>query len=245
MKLHEITENNKNPILMKNFKITLFLLLCISFINSNINAQVIPTIEKSVKMMSIGAKNAFTIKYEGTDVKTVENQWSKIMKSYKGKVKKNKAKELFADDVNLKDLSTNTVDVYATVTQDETGNNTILSVWYDLGGAFLNPTDHPSQSVAVKNMLDQASLRVGAARAENILEEEEDTLKDMNKSLDKLTKEKEDGLKKIEEAKALIAKTEAMIEENDKAQVSKKAEIQAQEKTIEEVKTDRAKYPKL
>jgi len=196
-------------------------------------------------MMSMGAKSAFTVKYEGTDVKSVENQWTKVMKSYKGKVKKNKAKELFADDVKMPDLSTNTVDVYATVAKDETGNNTILSVWYDLGGAFLNETDHPSQAVAVKNMLDQTSLRVGAVKAEDVLKTEEGTLKDMNKSLEKMVKEKEDGLKKIEEAKDLIAKMEAMIEENDKSQVDKKAEIQSQEKVIEEAKADRAKYPKL
>ena len=230
---------------MKNFQTTLFLLFCVSLLTNSLNAQVIPTIDKAEKMMSMGAKSAFTVKYEGTDVKTVENQWEKVMKSYKGKVKKNKAKELFADDVKMKDLSTNTVDVYATVAKDETGNNTILSVWYDLGGAFLNETDHPSQTVAVKNMLDQTSLRVGAVRAEDVLDEEEDNLKNMNKELEKMVKEKEDGLKDIEEAKALIAKTEAMIEENDKAQVDKKAEIKGQEKTLEEAKADRAKYPKL
>ena len=230
---------------MKNFQTTLLLLICTFFVANSAHAQVIPAVDKSEKMMSMGSKSAFTVKYEGTDVKTVEAQWTKIMKSYKGKVKKNKAKELFADDVNLKDLSTNTVDVYATVAKDESGNNTTLSVWYDLGGAFLNETDHPSQAVAVKNMLDQTSLRVGAARAESILDEEEDTLKGMNKDLDKMVKEKEDGLKKIEDAKALIAKMEAMIEENDKSQASKKTEIQSQEKTIEEAKADRAKYPKL
>ena len=230
---------------MKNFQATLLLLVCAFFATSNLNAQVIPTIDKSEKAMSLGSKSSFTVVYEGADVKSVENQWSKIMKSYKGKVKKNKAKELFADDVNLKEISSNTVDVYATVAKDEAANNTTLTVWYDLGGAFLNETDHPTQVVAVKNMLDQTSLRVGAVRADNVLKVEEGTLKDMNKNLEKMVKEKEDGLKKIEEAKALIAKTEAMIEENDKSQIEKKAEIKAQEKTIEEAKADRAKYPKL
>ncbi len=230
---------------MKKFQTTLLLLICAFFVTNSMNAQVIPTIDKAERMMSMGSKSAFTVTYEGTDVKTVENQWSKIIKSYKGKVKKNKAKELFADDVKLKDLSTNTVDVYATVTQDEAKNNTILSVWYDLGGAFLNDTEHPTQTVAVKNMLDQTSLRIGAARTQVFLEAKEDILKGMNKDLSKMVKEKEDGLKKIEEAKDLIAKTEAMIVENDEKQVTKKVEIEAQEKTIEAAKTDRAKYPKL
>jgi len=229
---------------MKKFQTTLFVLFCISLL-SNIQAQVIPTVDKAEKMMSMGAKSSFTVEYEGTNIKTVEAQWSKVMKSYKGKVKKNKAKELFADNVKMPDISTNTVDVYATVAKDETGNNTILSVWYDLGGAFLNEIDHPSQTVAVKNMIDQTSLRVGAVKAEDILKTEEGTLKDMNKDLEKMVKEKEEGLEKIEEAKALIAKMEAMIEENDKAQADKKVEIQGQEKTIDEAKADRAKYPKL
>lgn len=230
---------------MKKFQNTLFLLFCASFLTHNLSAQIIPAIDKAEKMMSMGSKSAFTVKYEGTDVKTVENQWEKTVKSYKGKVKNNKAKELFADNVKMKDLSTNTVDVYATVAKDETDNTTILSVWYDLGGAFLNEREHPSQAVAVKNMLDQTSLRIGAVRTEDVLEEEEDTLKDMNKDLEKMVKEKEKGLEDIEEAKALIAKTEEMIEENNKGQEAKKEEIEAQEKTLEEAKEDRAKYPKL
>jgi hypothetical protein len=230
---------------MKNFQFTLLLLICTLFATNSLNGQSIPTIDKAERMMSMGSKSSFTVKYEGTDVKTVENQWTKIMKSYKGKVKKNKAKELFADDVKLKELSTNTVDVYATVAQDETSNHTILSVWYDLGGAFLNETDHPNQVLAVKNMLDQTSLRIGAARADNVLEAEEDVLKDMNKELEKQVKEKEDGLKEIEKAKALIVKMEEMIEENNKAQETKKVEIQGQEKKIESAKEDRAKYPKF
>lgn len=229
---------------MKNFQFTLLILFVFSLTN-NMSAQVIPEIVKSEKMMSMGSKSAFTVKYDGTDVKTVESQWGKTMKAYKGKAKKNKAKELFSDDVKMKDLSTNTVDVYATVAKDETDNTTILSVWYDLGGVFLNETDHPSQTVAVKNMIDETSLRIGAVVRENIVDAEEKTLKGMNKDLSKLEKEKKDGLEDIEEAKALIAKTEAMIVENEKAQEEKKAEITEQEKTLEEAKKDRAKYPKL
>jgi len=229
---------------MKKFQFTL-LLLFVFLLANNMSAQVIPDIAKAEKMMSMGSKSAFTVKYDGTDVKTVENQWGKTMKSYKGKAKKNKAKELFSDDVKMKNLSTNTVDVYATVVKDETDNTTILSVWYDLGGAFLNETDHPSQTVAVKNMLDETSLRIGAVTRENIVAAEEKTLKNMNKDLSKMEKEKKDGLEDIEEAKALIAKTEAMIVENDKAQEEKKAEITDQEKTLDEAKKDRAKYPKL
>lgn len=229
---------------MKNFQSSLLLFFAFLLING-VNAQVIPDIEKAEKMMSMGSKSAFAVKYDGTDVKTVENQWEKTMKSYKGKAKKNKAKELFADNVKMKDLSTNTVDVYATVAKDEIDNTTILSVWYDLGGAFLNETEHPSQTVAVKNMIDELSLRIGAITRENILEEEEDTLKDMNKDLSKMEKEKENALEDIQEAKEAIAKAEAMIVENDKAQVDKKVEIQEQEQTLEEAKKDRAKYPKL
>ncbi|MGK0366214.1 MAG: hypothetical protein ACI85O_003287 [Saprospiraceae bacterium] len=230
---------------MKKIQSTLLLLSFAFFMANSLNAQVIPAIDKSAKVMSMGAKSAFTVVYEGTDEKTVESQWGKIMKSYKGKVNKNKAKELFSDDVQLKDLSTNTVDVYATVSKDKSSDNTILSVWFDLGGAFLNEIDHPSQSVAVKSMIDQTSLRVGAARTEDVLEAEEDTLKNMNKDLEKMIKEKENGLKDIKDAKELIAKTEAMIKGNEKNQETKKVEIQGQEKTLEDAKSDRAKYPKL
>lgn len=226
---------------MKNL---LSLVIALFFLGS-MNAQVIPAIEELDMSMSMGAKNAFVIKYDNTDTKTVEDQWEKFMKTYKAKVKKNKAKELFADDVKLPDLSSNSIDVYATVATDATGKITILTVWYDLGGAYLNSEAHPSQVVSVKNMLDQNSLRVGAVSAAVIVGNEEDTLKDLNGDLKKLEKSKEDYLQEIEEAKALIAKMEANISENDTAQEGKKGEISEQEGVLEMAQKELAKYPKM
>lgn len=229
---------------MKLFSTTL-LLLFVCAVFTQVQAQDIPEVAMTDKVMSMGTKNAFVVKYNDVDPKIVDDQWSKIVKEYKGKVKKNKAKELFADDVKMKELSNNTVDVYATITENEAEKVTVLTVWYDLGGAFLNKTDHPSQAVAVENMLDRTSMRVMAVKTENIKDNEEDTLKAMNKDLSKLEKEKEDGLKDIEDAKKLIAETEKMLEENAEAQIEKKNEIGEQEKTLEAAKAERAKYPKL
>ncbi len=229
---------------MKLFSTTLLLLfVCALF--TQVQAQEIPEVVMTEKTMSMGTKSAFVVKYNDVDPKIVDNQWSKIVKEYKGKVKKNKAKELFADDVKMKELSNNTVDLYATIAENEAEKTTILTVWYDLGGAFLNKTDHPSQAVAVENMLDRTSMRVMAEKTENIVDNEEDKLKDLNKDLSKLEKEKEDGLKEIEEAKKLIEETEKMLEENAEAQGGKKEEISEQETTLEAAKAERAKYPKL
>lgn len=212
---------------------------------ANISAQEIPAINQDAKLMSIGSKNAFVISYEGVGTKEVTAQWQKALKKYKTKVKKNKAKELFADDATMPDISTNTVDVYATISEDGANKATILTVWYDLGGAFLNAQDHPVQAEAAQNMLNDFSLQIGAISAEDKLEMEEDNLKNLQKELKKLEKEKEDGLSEIEKAKKLIADTEKMIEENAATQATKKDEIKSQEIAVEKARSERAKYPKL
>lgn len=204
-----------------------------------------PEITQEDRTMSMGAKNAFIVSYADTKAKDVEAQWQKLLKKNKAKVKKNKAKELFADDAKMPDISSNTVDVYATVSENAADNSSVISVWFDLGGAFLNPADHPTQTQVVKNMLNDLSLRVGAVNTQNALDGEEGTLKDLNKDLTKLGKEKENGLKKIEDAKALIAEMEKMLEKNAAAQTAKKEDIEKQQKAVEAAKKERAKYPEL
>lgn len=216
-----------------------------SLFTLSLNAQEIPDIAQESRTMSMGAKHAFVVAYSDTEAKNVEEQWQKLLKKNKGKVKKNKAKELFADDVKMPDISNNTVDVYATVVENKADKSSVISVWFDLGGAFLNPEDHPAQTQVVKNLLNDLSMRVGAVNTQNILDNEESTLKDLNKDLDKLEKEKENGLKKIEEAKALIAETEKMLEKNAASQTEKKEEIGGQQEAVEVAKKERAKYPEL
>ncbi|MGK0388531.1 MAG: hypothetical protein ACI94Y_001261 [Maribacter sp.] len=72
-----------------------------------------------------------------------------------------------ADDSRLESLSSNTVDIYSTVRQS--GENTILAGWYDLGGAYLNSEMHGYKIAAVEKMLNDFALSVSVASVEEDL----------------------------------------------------------------------------
>lgn len=213
---------------MKN----LMLLLLTAFSTSIMYGQ----ITEAKKLMSQGEQNALIVTLPDTEEKIVSKEWESFIKDHKGKIRKiKKSSEIFADDAKLEDISNNTVDVYALVSQR--GDNTELTVWYDLGGAYLNSETHPDQYKSAMNMLNDFSGIVSKTYIANILQEEQKKLKDMEGALKDAEKSKENSLKdiekfeqKIEEAKSNIKSAEAQKEEIMK-------EIESQKMVVKKVKT--------
>lgn len=186
--------------------------------------------------MSKGKNNAFTIELQDTNKKDIEKAWMKYLKKYDGKTKKNrKANEIFTDNAEMEELSSNTVDIYSTVVQN--GKNCMLSVWFDLGGAYLNSNMHSDKVTIVDKMLNEFGLSVSSKMIEEDLKNQEKTLRKLEKEQKNLVKEKktlEDDIakfeKKIKEAKESIQKN---LEMQKEAQVA----IEKQKTVVKEVKT--------
>ena len=166
------------------------------------------------------------------DQKPQKRIWSKMMKQYSGKVKKVNG-EVFADNVDIPEMSENTVDVYAHLYDNPVDLE--LIVWFDLGGAYLHSEMHPDRHRVAEHMLTEFTRDVKMELVNRELKLEESELKKIVKDLNGLERDngnlEEDIAKfelKIEEAKAEIASNKEVIE-------SKKKEIEAQEKVVGDV----------
>ncbi len=209
-------------------KISLFALLltfvtCFSFAQDKKSGMVEKVAALDVKQevtisersMSKGQHTCYTIILPSSDKKEMEKAWSKHMKEYKGKTKREKkTKEYFTDNAKIEAMSDNTVDVYCQM--QELGNEIQMMVWYDLGGSFVSKTGHPEASVVAEQILTSFSRSVAVKNTEEQLKIEEKShkkiageLKKNEKELKNLEKDIEDYKKKIKEAEEEIVKNKA------------------------------------
>jgi hypothetical protein len=184
------------------------------------------------KVMSAGNNNSLSVTIPGADEKGISKTWEKRLKKYKGKVKKvKKVDEQLGDNMEITEVGgANTVDVYSKVT----GNT--LTVWFDLGGAYLSSYQHPSQYAGAERLLLATTKDVFVSLVEGEMSTEEDKLKKQEKNYEKLVKDKKGLEKDIEEYKAKIAKAEAEIVKNTQEQEATQSAIGAQKNVVEEVK---------
>ena len=195
------------------------------------------TISESVMNMSKGNNNSFTTDLPTNDKKIMENAWKSLIKDYKGKVKYDKKSgEYFADDVKVVGMGANTVDIYAKL------NNSTITVWYDLGGAYLSSADHSDYITAVETMLNQYGKDLSKELADDNLKIQEKMLDNLNDDLKKIEKEHSSLLGDIEKAKQAIAEAERKIEANLKDQEVKKGEIEVQADAVKKAKSHLATF---
>lgn len=188
------------------------------------------------KSMSEGNHNSFSINLPKSEKKEIEKSWAKFLKKYKGKTDKiKKTEEYLTDDAKIESMSDNTVDIYSQVNQE--GEDTQLTVWYDLGGAYLSSETHPEKVTIANAMLDAFALTVAVANVEETLKEEEKSLKKLNGDFKGLEKDKVKLEEEIKKCEKKIEEAKAAIVENEAAQVAKQEEITSQEGVIEKVKT--------
>jgi len=194
-------------------------------------------VEEVKKGMSLGVNEAFVVDYQGLDNREAEKVLMAYLKEYKGKStakKDRKSKEILLDDASISALSSNSIDLYAVL--DSKGEGGSVTFWFDLGGAFLSEENHKDKMEALSEWLYEFGKTTRARAIELEVEEEEKRLKDLNKDFDKLKREQEKLLKTIQNAQDAIAKAEKDLEDNASAQSNAQESIEAQQKTLENVK---------
>lgn len=184
--------------------------------------------------MSLGPQNAFYIEIPGANEKLAEKTFYEFVKEY-GKMKENKkAKEHFLMATKVPVINgTSPIDVYAKF--EEGKNMATTYLWVDLGGAFVNSSDNPSQATAVRQFLYDYFIAVRKKVVTEELKKEEDTFKDLEKDLRKLKDKNDDYHKDIEKAKQKIAEAEKNIEKNVVDQENKVKEIDTQKVVVDKV----------
>lgn len=186
------------------------------------------------KTMSTGTNPAVTLQLANPDAKMVTNLWSDYLKeNYGAKTKYDrKAKEYQTLGVSAPALgSGRNVDIYSNVESDRQG--TVLYVWFNTGSGYLSPEAFPQQYLEAQRILTDFQLTSQRAVAENSVAAEEDTLKDLEKELDKLKNEREKLLKEIEKAEETIRQARKDIEKNEKDQADQAEAIRKQQESID------------
>ena len=193
-------------------------------------------IELQVRETTVGFKdgnhNALTIKIVGVYEKQVIEAWAKKMKKNKGKTNKNKH-GVVAERVTWQSIFA-TPSTYLAKTELNLSTLT-LSIAVNLGGAYLNSSDHESaykslekELIAFAKELLKAQVQVELLAAKKILKKNE-------KKLASLQSSNARSKKNIEGWKQDITDAEADIVQNESEQVTQEQVIVDQKTVVEEI----------
>lgn len=224
---------------MKNTVKFPLILSALLFSTAKMNAQTNFTVNEVRQFMSKGEQNGMEIILNGStadDAKSALEKWAKKLKAKV--VSSKKSPEVFIDNAQLPTVSANTVDMYATVTPVDNGAK--LTIFSDLGGAFISSSAYSTQYAGMEALIRKFAKDRAIDVVDEQLKNEEKTLKTINSDLKDLTHKKQDYIKEIEKAKALIQQREQDIIKNDADQAAKQQQISLQQQIIETVKTKRA-----
>lgn len=201
--------------------------------------------------MSKGSQNGFSVELIKTNAEFAADRFKDFCSDkydFKCKYDK-KTKEFAADNVKVKGLSdgNDLMDVFATFRQN--GENTTMTVFFDLGGAYLNSQAHSSKVPNVKTMLSSFAVVVSRGMIEDNLNAEKKKLEKLQENKKDLEKDKKDlekdvvdfnqdienYKKKIAEAENKIKDTQGKIAKNGESQVAKQKEVDAQNEVVKEI----------
>jgi hypothetical protein len=211
-------------------RITLLTLLL--FVTSIAFGQRKIKVHEERESIGSGTNNALVaIIYEST-VNDIEKAWKKLMKDYNAKV--TMKKEIFADDATIKDLSSNSVDIYSFVRK--AGDNEFeIVVAVDLGGAYLSSSEHSSKYKTMERIVKDFAVQTTLDAIKEKQKAAQKILDGFTKDQENLVKGKEHLEKQIEDYKSKITTAENDIEKNKTAQAEKEKEIENQKKIVEEI----------
>lgn len=183
--------------------------------------------------MSKGLHNGFYMEIPGADKKQAEKIWKDYLKDYAKKVKDKKG-EYYTEEASVPLINgSGELTIYAEVREGR--ELATIYTWVDLGGAFLNSVDHPTQYEGMAQFMEDYFVLVRRDVVKNELEKAEDVLKDINKELEKLQDKNKDYHKEIEEAQEKIRKAEDNITKNLKEQDDVRILIEKQRRVVEKI----------
>lgn len=210
------------------------MLLCAALANLTASAQV----QQAEKSMSKGLRTALVLNIPDVDNKNVGKLWQDFLKdNYKGKTKwdrKTSEWVTLAADIPAIGMGKN-ADLYAR-TEALGSTGTTLSVWIDLGDAFLNAANNPERYAEAEKILDRFALVALKFKIGEEAAAQEKELKNLEGNLKKLEKDKERAQKDIEKARELIRKAEEEIVKNEDDQKEATIKIETQRRLLEDTR---------
>ncbi len=212
------------------------LFICLMIALGTIAASAQTTVNESLKSMSDGIKNALTIDLSGVEVKVAEKVWREYLKSYDGKLKKDrKSKDWVAEEVRITAIGGSSP-ILLTTRFEQIGEDVLMSAWFNMGSYYLASERDMNAYNAGTDLLDRFAYEVSKEKVRIELADQEKLMKDLEAELKKLEKANEGYHKEIEQAQERIRKAEEAIAQNIKDQEAAKTKIMEQGDLVNEVK---------
>lgn len=213
----------------------LLLLLVLPLVAINVNAQKIKidVNEKSEKIGD-GSHNAMVVIIYDATKDDIEKEWKSKMKDYNAKV--STKGDIFADNALIKEISDNTVDVYARVEKGSNDNEWKFIVGFQMGEDWLSSSKYPAQYKAAEKIVkDFATKMTKDAMGDKVKTAEKalNKVKDEKSDLEKKNKDLHDDISNYQDK---IKKAEDDIKSNEDEQKKKQAEVDAQQKVLDDLK---------
>ena len=192
-------------------------------------------------------RDAFVLKYDhkGLKEKEIEDQWEKYTKSFGAKSDKDKSTSIhFSDNAEITSMSDNTVDVYMKL---NTPNDNVreLVVWYDLGGIYLEREGDKARISAAKNWLHSFLKYLTRLEMEELLDVEEDILKDFEKEYEKAEKVVEKIEKEISKLEKQLEKEKENLRDAQSDLPEFKSKYEMQEEKVDQLEEKIKSMPEL
>jgi hypothetical protein len=192
-------------------------------------------IRESKENIGGGNNNALVVTLYGVDPSDAEDSFKDFMKKYDGK-RSGKDGGIFIDNADIKEMSGNsTIDIYAKALGKKGDNEITFIVAFDLGGAFLNSSQHSSQFKTAEKITKEFAIKTVKAAIEAELKAAQKTQRNLEGDQQDLEKDNKELHDDIEKYKARIKEAEDNLVTNNASQDKKKTEIEAQKKVVSAV----------
>jgi hypothetical protein len=192
-------------------------------------------VKESRESIGGGSNNALVVTLSEVSPSEAEEAFRSFMKQYDGK-RSSKDGGIFVDNATIKEIGgNNTVDIYGKAQGKKDDPEITFVIAFDMGGAFLNSSDHKDQYKAAEKIVKDFAVKATKDAIEDKLkaaQKVQSGLEDDQKSLEKDQKHLNND---IEDYKAKIKKAEDDIAKNKTDQDKKKGEIEAQKKVVGEI----------
>lgn len=203
-----------------------------------------PEVSDIEATMSLGTRPAYTTKVKDVSEKKAVQVWEDFLKDEFGAKPKSVkgSDELMAEGAKDKNISKDEFNIYSLT--KVSGNDVVITVWFDLGSGFLNKATSSSAHETAKAKLADYNYAVQRYLASEAVEKEEDKLKDAEKVLSRLIDDAESIQKDIRNYEDKIEKAKRDLEKNKTEQDVAKSALDNQTKSLNDSRLFRDKIGK-
>ncbi len=182
--------------------------------------------------MSQGTQPGVQLVLPGVDEKVARQEVRDWLKQFGGKVGSRRG-EYYADNAMVPQISDHPVDIYATVQGRK--DETVVTMFVNLGGTFLDPKEHKAQFSTFQSMADELGTRLMKAQLEADIREVEKEIRSTERELSHLQREQKRLEEAIEDCERTIKESQERLKENAQSQKETQARLEELNKQLEQL----------